>query len=424
MKQVTAAIVGYGNRGEVYGEFAIRFPERMKVVAVVDPNRVCLEKARARFSLSERQCFESFDEFLRCGKQADCVINTTMDSLHVATTLPLLEAGYDVLLEKPITACREELLALRDCARRNRRILMICHVLRYAPFYQKAKELTVAGALGRIIHIEASEHVCVPHMLTSYIRGKWRNRKECGSSFLLAKSCHDLDLLCWLNGDTCPESVYSTGARTIFVPERAPEGAGSRCLVDCPVERDCPYSCRKLYLENDCMPFLTWANMDVPFEDVTPEQKRQKLLTDIYGRCAYKLDGDLLDHQSVLIRFRDGSTAGMSLVSGASKAVRRLHIIGTEGELEGELESNQLTLRQYNPQTLLYDEEKFDVSEQVCSGHSGGDMRLIADFIGRMQGEKCSLSATDISQSIFGHLCVYAADRSVECGRALELDWD
>ena len=183
-------------------------------------------------------------------KFADAVINGTMDHIHVSTNVPLLKAGYDVLLEKPFSVSEEEARYLVSEAEKYGRKIMVCFVLRYAPFYRKIKELILAGEIGKIINIQTNEFVSYHHMSTSHVRGKWNNSDRCHSTMLLAKCCHDIDLMMWLMGETKPVSVSSYGCNMQFVLENAPKNSGYRCLVDCPLVDTCLYSAKRIYLDH------------------------------------------------------------------------------------------------------------------------------------------------------------------------------
>lgn len=107
-----------------------------------------------------------------------------MDHLHVATTLPLLEAGYDVLLEKPIGTSQEQVQQLLDTATRSNRKVMICHELRYAPFYAEIRKRLLEGVIGEIMNMQFVENVSYHHLTVGYVRGKWNGRQP-GSSLHL-----------------------------------------------------------------------------------------------------------------------------------------------------------------------------------------------------------------------------------------------
>ena len=413
MKVIRAVIMGFGDRGQIYASYSKKSPETFQIVGVVDPDPIRLKKAKELYNIKEEYCFSDPSEFYAREKICDVVINATMDNLHIKTTLPLLKKGYDVLLEKPITNDASELAELKKVADESGRILMICHVLRYAPFYVKIKKRLLKGDLGKIENIFCSENVCIPHVLSSYIRGKWNSESECGSSMLMAKCCHDLDLIVWLKNGVKAKSVSSFGSRSVFTTANKPEAAGSRCLTDCPIEKDCPYSAKKLYLDNDRFPFLVWVN--VPGKDWTQvsfEEKTEQLKTvNPHGACAY-LDKDLVDHQSVMIEFEDGTTATLNMTGGTSRAGREIHIVCQYGEIQGFLESNKFVVRKYNPDSTEYDEETVLITEDTSGAHSGGDLRLVEDFVARVSGNVPSVSCTTIEDSIEGHMLVIAAEKS------------
>ena len=195
MESVKVIVVGFGDRGAAYTKYALDNPDRLKVIAVVDPNPFRRELAKEKFALEEDMLFSCVEDCVRRGKFADAVINTTMDELHIKTALPFLNLGYDMLLEKPITNNKKELALLKKAADEKNCRLMICHVLRYTPFYLRIKELLLSGEIGELVAVETNEMVGVAHASASYIRGKWNNREKCGSSMLLAKCCHDWDIL-------------------------------------------------------------------------------------------------------------------------------------------------------------------------------------------------------------------------------------
>ena len=158
---------------------------------------------------SFNQCFDSVQDLIDSPLEADAAINGTMDHLHVPTTLPLLDAGYDVLLEKPFATGEEEMWRLVEAAERCQRKVMICHVLRYSPFYARIRSRVQGGEVGQIINIQTTEHVSYHHMAVGFVRGKWNRRDRCHSSMLLAKCCHDLDLIAWMKSGIRPRSTRS-----------------------------------------------------------------------------------------------------------------------------------------------------------------------------------------------------------------------
>ena len=418
MKKISVVVIGFGDRAVAYTKYALNNPDKLEVKAVIDPSSSRRELAKEMFSLKDEMLFEDMADCLKLGKIADAVINATMDELHIKTAIPFLELGYDMLLEKPITNNKEELLKLKRIADEHGCKLMICHVLRYTPFYLKIKEIILSGEIGDIVELETNEMVGVAHSSVSYIRGKWNNRKKCGSSMLLAKCCHDADLLCWFNSNTKPIKTTSYGGRYYFIEKNAPVGSGTRCLVDCKVEKECPYSCKKLLIDNDYFAQYTFCSIDKKYEELTVEDKIESLKTDNpMGRCIYKTDADIVDRQAMIVEFENGSIATHSMISGVARPGRNIHVVGTKGEIQGFLEENKFTVRIYNPSNCLWDERIEEITNvAVGDGHCGGDSRLVNDFVNMELGLPRSISSTVIEDSIYGHLLVYAADESLDKG--------
>lgn len=425
-KPVTAIIVGAGHRAFVYSKLAKTDPDKLKIVGVADPNPVRRQKAMEEFGFGEDMCFESADELAEKGKLADAIINGTMDEQHLVTSIPLLNAGYDMLLEKPFAVNEKEMRELVACAKKNNSKVMICHVLRYTPFYYGIKEIVNSGEIGDIINIQTTEHVSYHHLSTSYVRGKWANSKKCHTSMLLAKCCHDFDIMMWMMSETKPKKISSFGGKFQFKPENAPAGAGTICMKDCPLVDTCVYSTKRLYIDHpDRWAFYVWDALE-GIKNPTIEDKINLMKSDSpYARCIYKCDNDVVDHQSVMVEFESGATGTHNMVGGSSEPRRDIHIIGTKGEIFGNFEDSKFTVLKINPSPDAHNEE-CDVEEHdlrvtgdmvgAYGGHGGGDERLAADFVKFIRGEEHSLACTSIFDSVAGHLSVYLADQSRENG--------
>lgn len=421
---ITAIIVGAGHRALIYSELAKTNPELLKIVGVADPDPVRRKHCMEYFGFGEDMCFESAQELAEKGKLANAVINGTMDEVHIETSVPLLNCGYDMLLEKPFATNEEEMNTLVECARKNNSKVMICHVLRYTPFYYGIKKRINDGEIGDIINIQTSEHVSYHHLSTSYIRGKWANSEKCHTSMLLAKCCHDIDIMMWLMADTKPVKISSFGGKYQFKPENAPKDAGSICMKDCPLVDTCDFSTKRLYIDHpDRWAFYVWDALE-GIENPTIEDKIKLMKSDSpYARCIYKCDNNVVDHQSVMVNFENGATGTHNMVGGSSQSLRHIHIIGTKGEIYGNFEESKFYVSKINPSPDSHNEEcdieevDLNVSGDMVGaygGHGGGDERLIADFIKFIQGENPSLACTSIFDSVAGHLCVYLADKSRE----------
>ncbi len=419
-KPITAIILGAGHRSMAYAEYAKKHPEELKIVGVADLDQFRREMVRDMFNIPEEHVFTSAEELAKVPKFADAVINGTMDEQHVETAIPLLKVGYDMLLEKPFAVNDEEMQRLMDVVDKNKNKVMICHVLRYNKVYLTVKNLIVEGKIGDVLNIQTVENVSYHHLSTSFVRGKWGSTKKCHTSMLLAKCCHDLDIMTWLMGDDKPVSVSSVGTRFQFREENAPENAGTHCLVDCPLVETCRYSAKRLYLDHpNNWEVYIWRDIE-HIKNPTYEDYKNSLLKSDYGKCIYKCGNDVVDHQSVLVNFASGATGTHNLTGGSAESIRTLRVIGTKGEIYAEMENKFVNLKVINPTTTTYfDETHIDLSHMPDEGHGGGDTGLMEDFVKFIGNKKPSVSCTSIYNSVMGHKIIFLADKSRENGGKL-----
>ncbi|MBE6644077.1 MAG: Gfo/Idh/MocA family oxidoreductase [Ruminococcaceae bacterium] len=410
MKIIKAACVGAGNRGIIYSNFAFTNSDKMKLIAVVDPNEFHRVDLAKKHGIPADMQFETVEDFVAKHPECDLVINATIDNIHYKTAKPLINAGYNVLLEKPITANVDELLELCRLADENKVSIFICHLLRYTPFYKNIKQHLLAGDIGKIVSIKMSEYVGVSHFIESFVVGKWRSEAECGSSLLLAKSCHDMDLLCWLNNSTSPKKITSFGSRRVFIPENAPAGHTDTCHT-CLYEKSCKYSLTNLF--NGASGAWKRIILDIkkPSNEVTQEDINEQVKKSSYGRCVYE-QKDLVDRQNIIVEFQDGSVGTFDLIGAVAKGERYIHIVGEDGEIIGTRGDGRYTLRKYDFKNKEYIDYNYDISSQIIGGHSGGDVGIMNDVCSYLNRDTTSISMTSIADSVNGHLCVYAAEKA------------
>ena len=101
----------------------------------------------------------------------------------------------------------QECHEISSAAMTNNVILAIGHVLRYAQHYKLMKQIIDSGRLGNVVSIEHVESVGYYHFAHSYVRGNWRNEATATFS-LMAKCCHDLDLLLYFMGAPCTVTSF------------------------------------------------------------------------------------------------------------------------------------------------------------------------------------------------------------------------
>ena len=420
---IKVIIVGMGGRASIYSAVALTNPELLQVVGVVDVNPERTRQAQLMFDLPEECCFTTVEELVAVPRFADAAINCTMDRLHVETSLPLLRHGYDLLLEKPYALNDTEGKLIIDCARETGRKVMVCHVLRYTPFYRSLRRVIALGTIGDVINIHMVNQVGYQHESVSFVRGKYAREEICGSGMLLSKCSHDLDIMSWLMGDNTPVTISSVGSVLQFKEEKAPEGAGTHCLNNCPLERECFYSARRLYIENP----MRWANNvwhDTQSSPTTDEEKEKILRREDnpFSRCVYRCNINIVDHQSVLIHFRDGATGTFSMNGGATMPRRIIHVTGTRGEIHGDFERERFHVRLIAPEAPGgYTERTLDISDfQQGDAHGGGDRSIVLDFVALLRGERTSPGCPTLEDSIVGHRMVFLAEQSRLAGGAVQ----
>ena len=403
------ALIGAGNRGMTYAQYA-HDRKGIKIVAVLEPDKGRRERASKLLQIPQEHCFEKQEDFFACGKLCDAVILASLDRDHYEEAKAALDVGYDLLLEKPISPDPAECLKLQEQALRLNRQIIVCHVLRYTHFYSKIKEILDSGSLGRLVSIDHSENIGNFHMAHSFVRGNWRNSGQ-SSPIIMQKSCHDCDLLVWF-AQSRARTVSSFGSLSYFRRENAPEGSAERCL-ECPVAQDCRYDARKAYLP---------IAGEWPAEVVCPSDREEDLLealkTGPYGRCVYKCDNDVCDHQVMIVEFENGVTATFHLSAFSNRNHRRMHIMCEHGEIYGDDEENVLEISRFASNASAEYTKQIIHPEKTGSGHGGGDAGLVDDFL-RLAGKEESRSS--IARSVESHLIACAAERSRLTGQTIQM---
>ena len=408
-RRITAAVCGFGIRGaEAYAAYQLLRPDELRIVAVADPRPERRRLAMERFGVPEERCYETGEQLLAQPRLADVMIVATQDRDHIRYAVPALERGYHLLLEKPISPDLGECVALREKAHETGRIVVVCHVLRYTQFYQKLRALLDEGAVGKLETIVATENVAYWHFAHSYVRGNWRRADE-SSPVILAKSCHDMDILRWLAGSPCLR-VQSFGGLDWFRPENAPAGSAARCL-DCQAREGCPYDAEKIYLMNPKSGYRS-GQRQWPLTVLCPEPTEQALYqalrTGPYGRCVYRCDNDVADHQVVDMEFASGVTATFSMSAFTQDCYRTIRLMGSLGELEGDLEENTIHVRRFGcPERVI----ALDPVQDEFAGHGGGDSRLM-EYLCALVSEGGTDALTSVDVSVESHLMALAAEES------------
>ncbi len=411
MNPIRVIVIGAGCRGKIYTDLMSEHPEHYQIVGVAEPIDNRREYIVHKHGVKPENAHKTWETILDCPKFADVAIISTMDQMHYGPAMKALELGYDLLLEKPVAPtpqeCGEIYRKAKECGRR----VMVCHVLRYTPFFMQLKKFLDDGVVGKVIatsHLEAVGHL---HQSHSFVRGNWGN--DTRSTFmLLQKCCHDLDILQWLLGENC-EKIQSFGALTYFCDENAPAGAPQRCIEGCPYVDTCYYNAVKLYLDDkENLWFREAATGVVKPSD---EQVKHALETNNYGLCVFHAGNNAVDHQTVNMQLDSGATVTLTM-SAFTKGGRRSHIMGTDGELFVDMEApagQHFRLFSYKTGETTYLKEYItDHGATIAEGHGGGDAGIVEALYQYLTGELKPEEVSEIGVSCRNHMLAFAAEEA------------
>ncbi|MCJ8013400.1 Gfo/Idh/MocA family oxidoreductase [Paenibacillus sp. KQZ6P-2] len=414
MRKLTAVVLGAGSRGRlIYGPYAEKFPNELHIVAVAEPNEERRNQFAAIHNIAPEHVYSTWEPVFEQGRIADVMIISTLDRLHYVPAMKAMELGYHVLLEKPMSPSKDECIELEQASHHFKRLLVVSHVLRYSPFWSGIKKWIEAGELGTIATIQLTENVGYQHMTHSYVRGNWRKSEET-SPMILAKSCHDLDIISWLMGQPCTH-VSSYGSLLHFRSENAPEGSTDRCINGCEVEKECAFSALKMYMQPPEHPWARYMHIN----DLSQESILKALEEGPFGRCVYRCDNNVVDHQVVNMEFENGANASFIMSGLTQSGARRVQIMGTKGEIIGDMDKGSYTLYRY------VTGEKVEIDCNVAGdGHGGGDERLISSFLRDVRDfdTNPSKGLTSATASLQSHLMAFAAEQSrLNSGQSIKL---
>ena len=371
-------------------------------------------------------CFTDYKDLLALGKIADFAMICTQDKMHIEPALMAIDLGYDLLLEKPVAPTPEECVQVWKAAEAKGVRVLVCHVLRYTPFYRTVKDLLDAGKIGKIMSVIATEGVGNLHQSHSFVRGNWHKTAD-SAPMLLAKSCHDLDIIQWLVGGKC-KKIQSFGGLHYFTKDNCPEGAPYRCIDGCPHGDSCAYNAVRLYLESDDNYWFrpVCANKLNP----TDAEVEAALRTNNYGVCVFQGDNDVVDHQTVNMEFENGETVVFTLAA-FNLGGRRLRIMGTKGEIcSNDLENIELiTFFQDDRSSPNYGQSETQIintahntNQAITGGHGGGDAGIMDDLYLYFGENQATKSISSVDTSVTNHLYVFAAEESRAADTVVNVD--
>lgn len=404
-------LIGAGNRGRgTFGQYALSNAEQAAFVAVVEPDEEKrLDFARAH-GISAPLQFRSVTDFFEKHpeKIADALIIAASGTVRAEPVSLGMKAGYAVLCEKPLALTPQASIAVTDSAREHPGIFMVCHQMRYMPIFHMMKQLVSSGRYGRIVNVEHSENVSFEHMAHTFARGVFNN--DAVAPMILAKSCHDMDWLQYLIAAR-PLRISSFGGLDLFRPENAPQGAPAFCLDGCPAAKECPYDVRRIYFRPDTDPAYL-RQMGVVRDH---PHLLELLKTNRYGRCVYRCDNNVVDHQVCAMEFEGGVTVSFVLAGYNGVERRRTRIQMTEAELD--LDTSRGTILVHRSTG----DREVHTPATIGGTHLGGDHAIMQNFVQAVATGRKEFILTSVSDSLESHLLAFAAETSRQSRQTVEM---
>ncbi|HYF52390.1 MAG TPA: Gfo/Idh/MocA family oxidoreductase [Planctomycetota bacterium] len=408
-QQFKFAVFGAGNRGNWFANWIKQHPEYGKVVAVAEPDEERRTPFARAHAIAPALTFECWEELLAQPKLCDVIINTTLDPLHAASTIGALGKGYHVMLEKPMAPTLKECVAVDRARRESNCFVSICHGT-YSPGVVALRALLEERLIGRVLSFDVLHGVDHLHHAAAFVRGVMGREAAC-SSMLLQKCSHDFDGFRYLFGKKCLR-VASFGELTYFRRENAPEGAPEHCIDGCPAEASCPYSTNKVYEG----PNPHWTSYFLAGK--TPQQRREILSSTPVGRCVFKCSNDVVDHQVVSMQYEDDLTGTFTMTGLAPVgACVRVRIHGTRGMIElGSDAAEGLHHHCFVEGT----HRRIKLPEGDGS-HGGTDANFVVNFVDALRANDPTLILSGTAEALESHRVVFAAERSRQTRRMVEL---
>lgn len=306
------ALIGTGSRGStMWGRDLLEgWREDLDLVALCDLNPLRAERAR-QIIRTNAPVYTSVEETLSATKP-DLVIVCTRDSNHDDVIVAALEAGADVITEKPMTTTIEKIRRIREAERRTGRRVDVSFNYRYAPTAARLKALLLEGAIGTLTSIDFHWYLDNRHG-ADYFR-RWHAYIRNSGSLFVHKATHHFDLLNWYIGAD-PEAVAAFGELRRY--GRNGSFRGTRC-------RDCAHAAECFYY------------FDLSKDDQLEQLFEDPSELDGYHRdgCVYREDIDIFDTMTATIGYTNGVKVSYSLNAFMPIEGHSIAFNGTEGRIE------------------------------------------------------------------------------------------
>lgn len=190
MSLTTMVMIGCGGMAQYHLGDILKMRDSTKVKALVEPSKEMIERTSEVFKESDvplPTVYSSVNEFLKSGPKTETAFIITPHNMHFPQTKVCLEAGIDVLLEKPMVMNEKEALDLIDTRNKTGRLLVVAFPGSLSPAIHRVKELIAENAIGKVMQVAA----LIYQDWKEAQKGKWRQIPEVsGGGFLFDTGSH------------------------------------------------------------------------------------------------------------------------------------------------------------------------------------------------------------------------------------------
>lgn len=377
------------------------------MVAVAEPDEERRRIFAKEFNLPSSSTFSDWVSLANNLESCDAAVITTLDNQHAEPAIASLNRVWHILVEKPLTDNLVDCERIIKTQEARKKVISVCHTLRFMDGFRRVKQYIEDGALGELVHIEHMEAIGHFRFAHNYVRGRWGSEKM--NTFLLLHKCsHDIDYINWLFKERCLR-VSSFGSLKYFTPENAPKGSSSRCTNGCSINETCPYSAFRIYVNGV---LNEWPARDICKIHTTDEHMRA-IKNGKYGLCVWHSGNDVVDHQTVLMKFEGGATATCTLSGYSATNGRRTRVQGTPGEMVFDEAEGIISIKRFASR------HEDIIRLDILSSYHPEDQDIVDDWISSIL---CSTSVTvDAREALRTHTVVFAAEISRREKRTVEM---
>lgn len=400
ISKTRVALVGTGSRGTgMWGKTVLKgYSDLVEYVGLCDKNPGRLEAAKQHMGATCKT-YTDFDLMLKECKP-DILIVTTVDATHDEFIIKGLEAGCNILTEKPMTTDEVKCQAILDAQRKSGKEVIVTFNYRYSPHRAKIWELINSGEIGEVTSVDFHWYLDTSHG-ADYFR-RWHRRREFGGSLWVHKASHHFDLLgWWLNSE--PEEVFAYGALEFYGKN------GKQRAKNC---RNCPHT-------GSC-DFYWDVNKNAYYKMLYTDNEQQ----DGYLRdgCVFKEDVDIFDKMCAAIKYANGVQVSYSLTAYSPYEGYRIAFNGTKGRIDAWIQESNPTFDGDFDEIMVT--RNFGKRNYIripqAEGHGGGD-KIMHDKIWRKIKDDPFKQSANIRDGAFAILTGIAARKSCDSGKPVKI---